>query len=278
MKRKTIFSIIGAFLLTVVLATNLSNAKAETKMKLNASTTLMAASSAAVMRRMEQEANNELSNYDDDDYDDYDEFENDDDFLDFAGEHRNLLSAVEGHNYTFVLANAKTSALTFYLNPSQKNKSKDGELIRGTLTDGTFAAIDDAGSDTSLTCTSDQYGSIDFLRRFIENNPTYVKAFQISSTTATGIQQCKITVEEVSPFRQLAARTLKPTMYQDQNMFNDKTLNIPAGFDLNDQCCVKMTIAASTTLTVTMVCGAVLNGAGALRNKRVKARNRRKFF
>lgn len=276
MKRKTIFSILGALILTVLLATNVSKVKAETKMKLNASTTMLAAGSAAVMRRMEQEANQELSNYDDDDYDDYDEYENDDDFLDFAGEHRNLLSAVEGHNYTFVIVNAKAGALDFYLNPSQKYKTKDGALSKGSLTDGTFAAINDAGSDTSLTCTSDQYGSVDFLRRFIENNPTYVKAFQIQSSTAAGIQQCKITVEEVSPFRQLPARTLKPTMYQDQNMFNDKVINIPAGFDLNDQCSVKMTIAASTTLTVTIVCGAVLNGAGALRNKRTKARNKRK--
>lgn len=206
MKRR-ILSILGVLLLTLSSFANLSNASAETKIKLNATSTLMAVSGAAAMRRMEQEAYNELSNFDDDDYDDYDEFENDDDFLDFAGEHRDLLSAVEGHNYTFVLANAKASALTFYINPSQKYKTKDGALIKGTLTDGSFAAIDDTGSDSSLVCTSDQYGSWDFLRRFIENNPTYVKAFQISSTTATGIQQCKITVEEVSPFRQLAART-----------------------------------------------------------------------
>jgi hypothetical protein len=237
-----------------------------------ATTTLMAGGAVATMRQLEAEANDHLSNYSgDDDYEGYSGYTGaNDDFLDFGGEPGNLMAAVEGHNYTVTIVNAKNAARTIYFMPSCKYRTKDNALTVGTLTDGTFAAIDDV-AETNITATSDTYGSVDFLRRFIENNPTNVKAFQIQSSTAAGIQQCRFSIEEVSPFRQLPARILKPTMYQDQNMFNDKVINIPAGFDLNDQCVVKLTIAASTTLTITVVCGAILNGAGALQNKRAKA-------
>lgn len=242
------------------------------------SSTLLAGGALASMRKLEAEAHNHLSNYDGDEYDgdEYDGFAGytgiNDDFLDFGGENATLLSAVEGHNYTFTITNAKSSAVTFYLNPSSKNRNQDGTLAKGTLREGNFAAIDDINADASLTATGDTYGTIDFLRRFIEKNPTYVKAFQIQSTSANGVAQMLISIQEVSPFKNLMARQLKPTMYQDQHMFNDKVINIPAGFDLNDQIEVKMKIAAATTLTITIVCGAILNPAVALQNKRLRAK------
>lgn len=273
----------AAFLTFSIGAQASSKISGTTKMNLAGASTLAVGMGVASMRKLEEEANSHLSNFggqDPDDLNDYDEYSGytgvNDDFLDFGGENASLLSSVEGHNYTFTVVNAKSSALEFYLNPSQKNKNSDNTLVKGTLREGVFAAINDAGSDTSLTATGDSYGTLDFLRRFIENNPTYVKAFQIQSSTSAGVAQCLITIQEVSPFRQISARQLKPTMYQDQNMFNDKVINIPAGFDLNDQCEVKMKIAAATTLTVTIVCGAILNGAVALQNKRGKANRTRR--
>jgi hypothetical protein len=247
-----------------------------------AGATTLAMAGMASMRKLEQEANDHLSNYGgEDDVNNYDEYSGytgvNDDFLDFGGEAANLLSAVEGHNYTFTIVNAKSSTLDFYFNPSLRNRNSDNTLAKGTIREGVFAAINDAGTDTSLTGTGDSYGTLDFLRRFVEKNPTYVKAFQIQSTTATGIAQMVVSVQEVSPFKQLQARQLKPTMYQDQNMFNDKVINIPAGFDLNDQCEVRMKIAGATTLTITVICGAILNQAVALQNKRAKSlRTRRR--
>lgn len=254
-----------------------SKISGETKMNITGYTTAIAGGAVAAMRKIEQEAVGNFSNMDgDDDYDDYTEYNGDasDDFLDFGGEHSNLMAAVEGHNFTFTIANAKNAPRTIYFMPSTKNKTAAGDNAVGTLTEGVFAAIDDV-AETNITASGDSYGTIDFIRRFVENNPTYVKAFQLASNTSAGISQCRISVEQVSPFRQLQARILKPTMYQDQNMFNDKVINIPAGFDLNDQCCVKLTIAAATTLTVTVVCGAVLNSASALQTKRKKARGRK---
>lgn len=286
--KKFLFLFVAFFTLT--LAANASSKfTGEQKITMNAATTMAGGalaltsgkSAVAHMRQLESEANKYLSNYggndddyDDDDYDDYSEYSGysgaNDDFLDFGGEHTNLLAAVEGHNYTVTIVNAKAAARTIYFMPSCKNRTKDNALTTGTMTDGTFAAIDDV-AETNITVTSDTFGTVDFLRRFIENNPTYVKAFQVQSSTAAGLQQCRFAIEEVSPFKQLQARILKPTMHVDPYMTNDKIINIPAGFDMNDQCIVKLTIAASTTLTITVVCGAILNGAGALQNKRGKA-------
>jgi hypothetical protein len=151
---------------------------------------------------------------------------------------------------------------------------------RGFVYDGQFLAINEdffAGKPT-LTGSGSPYAVRDFYA-FIADNPTNLMGLKIQSNGNDGAQVAfPIEVISQSPFKQLESKPINPStnLTQDSNQ-KDVVLFATKDIILSNQTQLKYRIAAAIdaqtprTVNITFICGAVLNTAGALKNKQTKA-------
>ena len=149
----------------------------------------------------------------------------------------------------------------------------------GFVVDGAFPAINDSDVlNPSLNGLGNPKHIRDFFA-FINYNPTNLMQLRISSSIDDDIQtNYTLEVEEQSPFRSLSSKVLHPSTYigQDSNQKSIVKFDTP-GIILSNQTRIKYTIGAAESeskqriVTITFVCGGVLNTAASLEKKRDKA-------
>lgn len=227
------------------------------------------------IQRLEEAALSSLSNYEGEGYEGYSGYG--DDFMDFDGLDKTFKNAIMANRvYTFVvtqnpIAPAVDAACEFYLTGGflQTDYTQSGNIGLGVMKQGNFRALSDNG--VQLNANGVQC-SIDAFTQFIKRNPTQVLGFKIGVTDASQIDNMVITVEEQSPFRALGTRKIIPSIYVNETTYRDKIVTVPEGFDYNDQVSVKVNmVAACHSMTITYICGGILNPAAALKNKSTRA-------
>lgn len=231
------------------------------------------------IEQLEQEAAARLSSFEGE-YEGYEGYDGyNDPFVDFAGIEDTFASEISsGRLFTMTIVNANASTRYAYLcpgygyDPNNINLGVDfastsrKPLPVGVVNDGAFL---DANGDSGLTGSGSPKTIQQFLR-FIQYNPLRVLGFKIQSTVTTQIQQV-MTVQAQSPFRTLESQNITLGSYQDENTYQNNIVTVPEVLDFNDQNQILLPIVGSSTLTITLFGGAILNTASALNKKAAKA-------
>lgn len=266
---KKIFLTLAIIAISTV-ATFASSKSAAVAGKGAAATTVAMAGAFGLARRnnmeaLEQEAMSNLSNFNgyESDYDGYD-----DDMLDFNGENSFQNEAASGRVFTFTITNTGDAEERFYISGGYKYKNQDDTIATGVMKDGAFKAI---GRSTNTLTAASSPVSVDEFRRFIELNPTRVLAFKLGVSDESQIESMVLEVEKLSPFRKMGTDQIRPSVYRTEGVFQNKIITVPVGFDLNNQIAISANILPGKSVTFTVVCGAILNTAQALENKRNRA-------
>lgn len=204
----------------------------------------------------------------------------DEDFVDFDGnstsstipasdiQMRFAQEIAQGRNYQFVIKNNSTVDEKFILLPSYKHFKFLGSnsmfMNQGVIQQGGFT-----GMNGNPLEAQGFPKPIDEFLGFVMHVPTRCLGIKLVSSDARQIETSML-IKHNSPFRELESRNILPSLYQDENTFRDKVVTIGETFQLDNQTEIEMTIVAGSTLTVTLMCGAMLNNAKALHNKAKK--------
>lgn len=155
-----------------------------------------------------------------------------------------------------------------------------GNIVsRGYLMDGISYAIDALiGSQNYVTVAGSPSTVQDFYS-FVKSNPTNLLGMRISDNSNDSTQIAQVLqVVPKSPFKTLQSTPLYPSTQLTQDSFQQNVCLFDTnGIVLSDQTGIEYTIAprlsesVARVVSITMICGAVLNTAKALENKTSKA-------
>jgi hypothetical protein len=163
-------------------------------------------------------------------------------------------------SYVMTLVNAAAATRTCYITPGYYPDT-------GTVIDGSF---NDINGNAGLTGSGSPKG-VKYFHAFLEEVPTICNGLKIQSTDATQVTQ-QLTIENLSPFRNLEDKILDLGSFTDEHSFNDKIVSVPTpGLVMGAQTRIKLPVVASSTCTVTFWVGAMLNNSKALQQKAGRA-------
>ncbi len=181
-----------------------------------------------------------------------------DDFVDFDGQGLDFARAVQAKRIiNFTIVNASTTVTrTVLLFPSYFPDLTNAQ----TLTDGASGNI--TGSATPA--------SIAHMQAWVMLNPTQVLAMKIVTNQTNQLAQT-LYLRRKSPFKTLTTDYIPLNAFTSEVNNNDKMVTVQSPFQLDNQTEIALDIVPSSTTTITLFCGAVLNTAAALNNKFKKA-------
>lgn len=152
---------------------------------------------------------------------------------------------------------------------------------RGYLMDGNCWPTDETIGDENadiFTAAGRPYSIQDFFA-FIKGNPTNLLGMKIADNSTDSMQvDMPLQITPKSPFKTLQSTPLYPSTQLTQDSFQKNVVMFDTeNIVLSDQTAIEYTIApalgANTprVVSITFICGAVLNPAKALENKTTKA-------
>lgn len=235
------------------------------------------------IKNMNAEALARLSSYEgeEDNFEGDNYIGDDDDHLDFAGQGKSFMNEDRSSiTYSFKLQNATAARkvvaiVPTYLASAAALATATGETVDGILTDGQITLnLTGTASNSKLTIAG--------LQAFIKQNPTRIVEMTIVSNDTSTFEDV-ITYQHLSPFRALENNRIPLTDYVKPDQFNTKKAILPIAQDygtvqLDDQTMILLPIGGTDTvavtgviLNVTLRLGAILNNAGALNKKALRA-------
>lgn len=152
---------------------------------------------------------------------------------------------------------------------------------RGYLMDGNCWPIDEIIGDAEanvFTAAGRPYSIQDFYA-FIKGNPTNLLGMKIADNSTDSMQvDMPLQITPKSPFKALQSTPLYPSTQLTQDSFQKNVVLFDTeNIVLSDQTAIEYTIAPALgektprVVSITFICGAVLNPAKALENKTTKA-------
>lgn len=152
---------------------------------------------------------------------------------------------------------------------------------RGYLMDGNCWPIDETigGANANVFTAAGRPYSIQDFYAFIKGNPTNLLGMKIADNSTDSMQvDMPLQITPKSPFKTLQSTPLYPSTQLTQDSFQKNVVLFDTeNIVLSDQTAIEYTIApalgANTprVVSITFICGAVLNPAKALENKTTKA-------
>lgn len=188
-------------------------------------------------------------------------------FLDFKGNAADFGSEINLDKvFAFTITNASANAQIVLLNPSYY----PSVLARVIKT----GAIAYAGGATDLTAAGSPNSIEEFLS-FIKANPTVIVKTQIKSNNASQLDRALV-FSKKSPFKLPDSDRINLASFLSEFASNDKLATVKREYQLDDQTELSLEIPPAvggvpTTTTITFYCGASLNTANALANKKAQA-------
>lgn len=183
-----------------------------------------------------------------------------DDFVQYDGIN---LAKNGGQTFTFTVANANAATRTVAL-----CGGIDRNFV-GLVKTGAFNDVNNAAGLTG----SGQPKAIEVFTEFVRNNPLRISTIQIASTDAAQTYQTMV-MKMDSPFRDLESKNIPLQAHVSPGDFKDKLVIVPAhqyGIQFDNQTVLLLPIPGSSTATITIYVGPILNASGALANKYSKA-------
>lgn len=152
---------------------------------------------------------------------------------------------------------------------------------RGYLMDGNCWPTDETIGDSEadiFTAAGRPYSIQDFFA-FIKGNPTNLLGMKIADNSSDSMQvDMPLQITPKSPFKTLQSTPLYPSTQLTQDSFQKNVVLFDTeNIVLSDQTAIEYTVAPALgvstprVVSITFICGAVLNPAKALENKTTKA-------
>lgn len=211
------------------------------------------------------------------DFSDFENFEDycytgqGDDLVDFVGNQTNFASMFDPHNQ---------DSRTFTVNVTVGTTfTGSGIQLFGDLWSGAensaYSFLTGSGVMTGITVNSSPK-TVAKLYSFLQNNPTVLQGFQIT-TTNTAVLQSTITTYETSPFRDLATAPINLSAYTNPYQFNQNMVLVQT---LNKVVSNQTywlipctALSAAYDITINLYFGAAINLSNTLDKKILKAKN-----
>lgn len=170
---------------------------------------------------------------------------------------KSMQAASQAKAYRFSITNALASEQTIILTPGLNYDSTDPAT--GVIRTETTTAYESTTTGSAFT-SSASAGSLETFLNFIRLNPVRLVGVKIASTVASQITDGVLTVATQSPFKsQDAEEQIYLSTYTDENRNQEKEVTAPIVLNLDNQKQIKMTVAASSTVTVTFFIGQITN-------------------
>lgn len=188
-------------------------------------------------------------------------------FLDFKGNGVDFGSELNLDKvFAFTITNASANPQVVLLNPSY-SPSVVARVIK-------TGAIPYAGGATDLTALGSPTTIEEFLA-FIKANPTVVVKTMIKSNNSDQLAKALIFAKK-SPFKLPDSDRINLSSFLSEFASNDKLATVKREYQLDDQTELSLEIppavaGVSTVTTITFYCGASLNTANALAQKKAQA-------
>ena len=188
-------------------------------------------------------------------------------FLDFKSNAADFGSEINLDKvFSFAITNASDDPQVVILNPSYS----PSVLARVIKT----GAIPYTGGATDLTAQGSPTTVEEFLA-YVKANPTVVVKTQIKSNNADQLAKALV-FSKKSPFKLPDSDRINLASFLSEYASNDKLVAVKREYQLDDQTELSLEIPPAvagvpTTTTVTFYCGASLNTANALSNKKAQA-------
>lgn len=185
--------------------------------------------------------------------------------LQFQGGGDNLLQVDPGAEpFNITVANSNSSARTFYL--SQGLLYTRGSESAGQLRTGTFAAIDDTGTATSLTASTTNSVSIEQFISYCQWNPTFIPLYQYTSTSATAQLATKIQYQRQGMIKNDVVFNIPLRKYASQDAYNLQFQDVREPLYIATDNLIIVSVAGSSTLTLDLYPLASKSSATEIRN------------
>jgi len=166
-----------------------------------------------------------------------------------GGDGANLLDVGDGAEpFVLQVTNAKNAARTFYL--SQGILYTRGSESAGQLKTGTFAAINDTGTEESLTASTTNSVSIEQFVGYMQLNPTFVPLMQYTSSSATAQLSETIQYYRQGMIKNEVPVTVPFRKYAKGDQYNLQFQDIREPLYISSTTIIIVSVAASSTLTL----------------------------
>lgn len=185
--------------------------------------------------------------------------------LQYQGGSDNLLQVDPGAEpFSIQVINANTSSRTFYL--SQGLLYTRGSESAGQLRTGTFAAINDTGTVTSLTASTTNAVTIEQFISYCQWNPTFIPLIQYTSTSATSQLATNVQYQRQGMIKNDVVTTIPFRKYASQDAYNLQFQDVREPLYIATDNLVIISVAGSSTLTLDLYPLASKSSATEIRN------------
>ena len=180
-----------------------------------------------------------------------------DDQLDFGGDQVDFASELAGaRSFQLVLQNGNATIARVSLGAAMIPLPGTTQISEGMF-------IEPVGTGTGVIATGSPE-SYDFLKKFIERNPSRLVALKVLSDNELQLAQ-SLVVRHVSPFENLGSRQIPLASFTRESAFNVKMLTLKnLDLQLDNQTDISLAIPGNTTTTLTLYVGAILNNSKTL--------------
>ena len=162
-----------------------------------------------------------------------------------------LLNTGEGAEpFVLQVVNANASSRSFYL--SQGLLYTRGAESAGQLKTGAFAAINDTGTATSLTASTDNAVTIEQFIAWTRSFPTYVPMIQLTTTSATAQLSTSIQYYRQGMIKNESPVTIPLRKYANGDQYNLQFQDLKEPLFLSAQDIIIVNVAGSSTVTLSI--------------------------
>lgn len=191
--------------------------------------------------------------------------------LNYLGDQQGSLVNSQTQPFGLKIVNSKNADRSFYLSAGYD------ATIKGALQNGTFAAINDTGSDTSLTASATINGqTIGQLIAYARNqtNGVFIPQIKFTATDAEAFLSTFITFQDQdNPLYALIPRNVPVQDYVNNlsDEYNTQYVTVRDEFYISQCNLISITVPASSTLYMNMSLAVAYEGFKVLKNKVLNA-------
>lgn len=183
----------------------------------------------------------------------------------------NLLNTGDGAEpFILTVQNTNTSSRSFYL--SQGILYTRGNESAGQLRTGTFAAINDTGTETSLTASTTNTITIEQFVGYCQINPTYLPLMQLTTNQATNQLSQSMQYYRQGMIKNDVPVTIPFRKYASQDAYNLQFQDIREPLYIDSTNIIIINVAGSSTITLNLYPLASKSQAASLRGNVLTAK------
>lgn len=160
------------------------------------------------------------------------------------------------------LTNTAVADKVIVLHPGMLLTTTEISSILGVTTDA--IGKDGVVIADAVSCATKNGTSLEFLQRFVNNNPTRIIKIQVEASTETQLSE-DLVFAKINPFAKVGETPLNPAAQKKETNNQSKLVTLtPNNIQLDDQTVWYVNLLAGATLTLNLTMGVSSNAAAVL--------------